>query len=222
MKKLLFSFFVFFCISVFAEQKKAMCQLGQDPENPFRVIDWEKECIVKSAVMQRVKMSTGSGKTVECILPALTPVVVDKTTGLAQWVLNCGNTIIGPNNWMPQGVRMCAPEISLDKSQEVKQIQIPLSGEIKTEGKFSHQVDVSGEIHHIHSGEVIMKRQENIPAPQVPLSTSPTKKGWWQKNRKWVIPLAILGGVAAGYAASRGGQESTVIYYQPLPPPIKR
>lgn len=221
MEKLLFSFFVFFCVSVFAEQKKTMCQLGQDPADPHRLLDWDRECIIKSSAPQRVKMSTASGKVVECVLPPLTPVVVDRSSGKASWVFGCGNTILEPN-WVPQGVRMCAPEIFLDKSQEVKQIQIPLSGEVKTEGKFSHQVDVSGEIRHIHSGEVIMRRQENIPAPQVPLSTSPTKKGWWQKNRKWVIPLAILGGVAAGYAASRGGQKSTVVYYQPLPPPIKR
>lgn len=223
MNQIVVAFFVFFCVSVFADQKKAICQLGQDPENPLRVIDWQKECIVKSAVMQQVKMSTGSGKIVDCTLPSLTPVVINKTTGVAEWILGCGNTIVEPNSWVPKGIKMCAPEMFLDKTEGEKQIQIPLVPS-NIEGRFSHQVDVSGEIRHIHSGEIIMKKQKdqstsvNISLPTI----SKKSNSWWDKNRKWVIPIAIIGGAAIGYASTKGGEKFNTVYYQPLPPPIKR
>lgn len=218
MKKLLSCLFVSFCFSVFADQKK-MCQLGQDPADSSRLIDWNKECIVKPIGEKHIRMSTGSGKIVECFLPPLTPVVVEKNTGLATWIFGCGNEILQPKDWMPQGAKQCAP--SLESLQH--QVTLPsMPSIIKIEGEISHKMDVSGEVHHIHEGEIVTKSKENYSTTP----SLPTKKSWWQKNRKWVIPLAILGGAAAGYAVisrdTKESTESTTIIYQPLPPPIKR
>lgn len=218
MGKTIFFIFVFFsCAFAFSQEKKNFCRLGEDPADPDRRVDWTRECIIKPAAPQLVKMSTGSGKPVGCILPRLTPVVVEKTTGVARWILGCGNQILQPNNWVPQGTRECAPEPAPAQAQEIK-----LSpSTVKLEGEITHRVEVGGEIRHVHSGEVVLK-QERAPVSDVPPPAP--QKSWWKNNRKWVVPLAILGAAAGGYAAARlsGSDFQSQTYYQPLPPPIKR
>lgn len=217
MKKLLFIFIFFSCALSFAQEKK-VCRLGEDPADPARRVDWTRECIVRPAAEQLVKMSTGSGKPVDCFLPRFTPIVVEKSSGIARWVLGCGNQILQPTSWVPQGTRECAPEPA--PSQEIK--LSPSTVKVEVEGEITHRVEVGGELRHVHSGEVILKQEERSHVSETPPAP---QKSWWQKNRKWVIPLAILGGgVVAGYAAASrsGSAPKGQISYQPLPPPIKR
>ncbi|MCX7589368.1 MAG: hypothetical protein N2Z85_00290 [Patescibacteria group bacterium] len=200
------------------EKKVPICQLGNDPADIYRRIDWEKESILRPLQQQKVKMTTGSGRVVECILPRLTPVVVEKSTGVARWILGCGNQIISPTKWIPEGIREFPEQHNkIHSEQVVQEIKISPST-LNVEGEIKHGVNVSGEIRHIHAGEIILRdRSENTITP----TSQPPKKSWWQKNRKWVIPLTIVGAAAGGYVAARSGGSKT-IQYQPLPPPIKR
>jgi hypothetical protein len=71
------------------------CRLGVDPVDATRQPQWDSECIVKVPTTP-VVMATGSGQQVRCLLPPLTPVVIDRKNGKALWVLQCGNPIVEP------------------------------------------------------------------------------------------------------------------------------
>jgi hypothetical protein len=222
MKKphLLILFFIFFSC-VFAQEKKnvvPVCQLGRDPVEPDRTIDWTRECLAKPKSGANIIMTTGSGRQVKCFLPPLTPVVVDKSTGVAQWILGCGNKILAPSAWVPDGPKQCGLEQQAiqPKAQEV----IIQPGTLRVEKEIIHRIEVGGEIRHTHSGEIISRQEQTLPK-ELPAELPAQKKSWWQKNRKWVIPLAIAGAAAGGYATA-SGNKTTTINYQPLPPPIKR
>jgi hypothetical protein len=92
-----------------AQTALGWCRLGADPVDASRQPDWGAECVVKSPAMP-VTMMTGSGRQVRCLIPPLTPVVVDRGTGIAKWVLACGNPLIQPPNWVPSWTRICGPE----------------------------------------------------------------------------------------------------------------
>ncbi|MGC8776193.1 MAG: hypothetical protein ACP5QN_02695 [Minisyncoccia bacterium] len=224
MKKTILLFLLVFCAYAFAlAQEKNYCRIGQDPADPDKKIDWAEECLVKASKEVKIIMTTGSGRQVSCILPPLTPVVVEKSTGVAKWIYNCGNKIISPSEWIPDGVKQCGPEPQpqiQNALQEIKEIKLQ-PGTLRVEGEITHRVEVGGEIRHTHSGEVNIV---NIEERKVPQKNEPLayKKSWWQKNRKWLIPFAIGGAAAGGYAAARGKKNSSTVYYQPLPPPLVR
>lgn len=193
------------------------CRIGYDPVNPDRQPDWNSECLVKSTIEKRIKMNTRSGRVIECNLGKLVPVVIDKTTGIAKWILGCGNDILEPNNWIPEGSKICVSQPEIQPNQT--QIQVPPEIKIspsnmRVEGEISHRVNIDGEIRHVHTGEIIHRE---VPVQQ---SQKPSKS-WWQRNRKWMIPLAIAGAAAGGYLGANRGKNNT-IYYQPLPPPPVR
>jgi hypothetical protein len=211
MKKLFLSF-LFFAGLGFAQPAR-VCQLGMDPVDVNKTLN-KDEVLVKISSHQTVLMGTGSGRKVRCILPPGTAVVVDRASGIARWIFTCGNPILEPADWVPQGVRQDFLVVSqAEPARPVEQPSFPQP--VKVEGEIHHR----GEIEVRHSGEVTLRRVEEKPVEMPP---TPPKKSWWQKNRKWVIPLAILGGGVAAYAATKGGGNNTTIYYQPLPPPIKR
>ena len=247
MRKLILLFLIFACALAQAQQKTATqaaqaekpasedkpaqaqkpalswCRLGTDPVDASRQPDWGAECVVKSPAMP-VTMMTGSGRQVRCLIPPLTPVVVDKQSGAARWILQCGNPLLSPVNWVPQGIRICGPE------QSPAQPAAPSAAPAPAAPTPPAEVRVTGEIRHVHEGEVRLVHSGEIrhvhePQPalvpvQAPAPTPQPKKGWWSRNWKWVVPVAIGAGTGAAVVLNRGGQKT--IHYQPLPPPLYR
>jgi len=196
-----------------AAQMLGWCRLGADPVDATRQPNWGAECVVKSPAMP-VTMMTGSGRQVRCLLPPLTPVVVDRQNGAAKWVLACGNPILSPANWVPQGTRICGPEQPAQTAAPA-----PAPAPSQTQPVTPTEVRVGGEIQVVHSGE-IRHVHENLPPAPAPAPAPQPKKGWWARNAKWVLPVAIAAGAGAAVALTRGGQKT--IQYQPLPPPLYR
>jgi len=233
MRKLFLAFFIFACFAQ-AQQKPAAkpaaqtlgwCRLGTDPVDATRQPQWGAECVVKVSAATPVVMTTGSGKHVSCLLSAFTPVVVDRGTGVARWVLQCGNPIVAPQNWVPDGTRICGPEQPAQPAAAapapVPAAAAPAPAPAATPTAPT-EVRVEGEVRVVHSGEVRHVHENLPPAPEpAPAPTPQPKKGWWSRNAKWIVPVAIGAGTGAAVALTRGGKNNTV-YYQPLPPPLYR
>jgi len=203
-------------------QKQALswCRLGADPVDVSRKPHWDSECIVKISVSTPVVMTTGSGRRVHCLLPPFTPIVVDRVTGAAKWVLACGNPLLEPANWVPSGTRICGPE----PLQAIAPAPAPALSQ--TQSAPPAEVRVTGEIRHVHEGAVRLVHE--VPAITPPPAPEPTpapipqpRKGWWARNWKIIVPVAIGAGAGAAVALTRGGGVKT-IQYQPLPPPLYR
>jgi hypothetical protein len=207
-----------------AAQTLGWCRLGADPVDATRQPNWATECVIKAPATP-VTMMTGSGKQVRCILPPLTPVVVDRGTGMARWVLACGNPILSPANWVPQGTRICGPEPA---QPAVAPTSAPAASTTPA------QVHLEGEVRHVQSGEVrvvhegtvrLVHEHESVPSPEpapapAPAPSPQPKKGWWSRNWRWVVPVAVAAGAGSAVALTRGGGKT--VTYQPLPPPLYR
>jgi len=235
MRKLILLFLIFACALAQAQQKPTQpaakpaaqakpalgwCRLGTDPVDAARKPDLGSECVVKSPAMP-VTMMTGSGRSVRCLLPPLTPIVVDRQTGVAKWVLACGNPIIEPANWVPQGTRICGPEPVQPAAAAPAPAQVPTPAQVHLEGEVRHVH--SGEVRVMHEGTVRLVHEVPAPAPEPTPASQPEpqpKKGWWSRNAKWVIPVAIGAGTGVAIAVTRGGKKT--VTYQPLPPPLYR
>jgi len=194
------------------------CRLGVDPVDAVRQPNWATECVIKAQAAP-VIMLTGSGRQVRCLIPPLTPVVVDRKNGKALWVLQCGNPIIEPANWVPSGTRICGPEPTQPATPAAAPpaVQEPASSVPAAPS----QVRVEGEVHVVHEGQVRLVHETLSPAPAPEPTTSPQpKKGWWARNAKWFVPVAIGAGTGVAIAVGRGGQKT--VTYQPLPPPLYR
>jgi len=221
MRKLIVFLFLFsacaFGQAQAAQPKPALnwCQLGADPVDSTRQPDWAAECVVKAASTP-VTMLAGSGRRVECLIPPLTPVVVDRQSGVARWIFQCGNPILEPANWVPQGPKICGPE------QPVQPAAAPAPAAPQTPAPVtSAEMLVSGELRVVHGGEIRHVHETLTPPPaQVSVPETQPRKGWWAKNWKWIVPVAIAAGAGAAVAFGRGGEKT--INYQPLPPPLYR
>jgi len=233
-KKLLklFLFFVCAClVQAQAQQKPAAkpaaqtalpwCRLGTDPVDAARKPDLGSECIVKVAAAMPITMMTGSGRQVRCLIPPLTPVVVDRETGVAKWVLQCGNPILQPANWVPSGTRICGPE----QPAQPAPAPAPATPAPAQAPAAPQAPPAPTEVRVVHGGEVRVVHEMPQPAPEpTPAPAPQPKKGWWSRNWRWVVPVAIGAGAGAAVALTRGGGKNVqnVIIYQPIPPPIKR
>jgi hypothetical protein len=197
----------------------SLCRLGTDPVDAARKPQWDSECIVKVPTTP-VVMATGSGRQVRCSLPPLTPVVVDRQNGKALWVLQCGNPIIEPANWVPQGTWICGPEPAQPAAASA-----PATPAARQAPSTPAEMRVGGEVHVVHEGAVRLVHEVPAPEPapaQAPAPASqPKKGGWWSRNAKWIIPVAIAAGAGSAVALTRGSKNNTV-YYQPIPPPLYR
>jgi len=202
-----------------AQTALGWCRLGTDPVDAFRQPNWATECIVKVSAATPVVMATGSGRQVRCLLPALTPVVIDRQSGAASWVLQCGNPIVAPQNWVPSGTRICGSE------QSPAQPAAAPAPAPATPTQTTAEVKIEGEVRVVHGGEIRVVHETvppSQPAPE-PAPAPQPKKGWWSRNAKWIVPVAIGAGTAAAVALTRGGgKEERIVIYQPLPPPVKR
>jgi len=208
-------------------QKPALswCRLGVDPVNATRQPDWGAECVIKVPATP-VVMATGSGRQVRCLLPPLTPVVVDRETGVAKWVLTCGNPLLSPANWVPTGTKICGSEQPVQPVTAAP-AQAP-AAPVTPAQPSPLEVKVGGEVRFVHEGTVRLVHEvpattpvpEPAPAPASTPAPQP-RKGWWSRNWRWVVPVAIGAGTGAAVALTRGGKNNTV-YYQPLPPPLYR
>jgi len=231
----LFLFLIFTCAFAQAQSAKPApaalpwCHIGVDPADSTRKPDWATECVVKVSEAMPVVMTTGSGRQARCLLPPLTPVVIDRETGKAKWVLACGNPIVSPANWVPSGTRICgteqpaqqatpaaasAPAVPAAPQAPVAPTQVRVDGEVRVVHEGEVRLVHSGEIRHVH---------EPQPAPEPTPAPAPTpqpKKGWWSRNWKWVVPVAVAAGAGSAVALTRGGQKT--VTYQPLPPPLYR
>ena len=170
-------------------------------------------------------MLTGSGRQVRCMLPPLTPVVVDRQNGKALWVLACGNPLLQPAKWVPEGTRICGPEQPAQPvtaaPAQAPAAAAPAQAQAPAASTTPAQVHLEGEVRHVHSGEVRLVHETLSPAPAPEPTTSPQpKKGWWARNAKWFVPVAIGAGTGVAIAVGRGGQKT--VTYQPLPPPLYR
>jgi hypothetical protein len=164
-------------------------------------------------------MMTGSGRQVRCLLPALTPVVVDKQSGAARWVLQCGNPLLSPVNWVPQGIRICGPEPAQPAAASA-----PATPAAPQAPSTPAEMRVGGEVHVVHEGAVRLVHEVSTTVPEPAPAPAPSpqpKKGWWARNAKWVLPVAIAAGAGSAVALTRGSKNNTV-YYQPIPPPLYR
>jgi hypothetical protein len=158
-----------------------------------------------------VVMATGSGRRVHCLLPPFTPIVVDRVTGAAKWILACGNPLLSPANWVPSGPKICGPEPAV-----VPAVPAPAATSAPPA-----EVRVEGEVRVVHGGEIRLV-PEPAPAPeQTPAPAPQPRKGWWTRNWKIIVPVAVAAGAGTAVALTRGGKNNTV-YYQPLPPPLYR
>jgi len=198
------------------------CRLGADPADSTRKPDWATECVVKVSEAMPVVMTTGSGRQAKCLLTPLTPVVIDRATGKAKWVLACGNPIVSPVNWVPAGIRICGPEPAQQTAAPAP--ATPQASPVPAEMRVSGEVRVvhEGEVRLVHSGEIrhVHEPQPSLVPVQAPAPTPQPKKGWWSRNWRWVVPFAVAAGAGAAVALTRGGQKT--IQYQPLPPPLYR
>lgn len=206
----IFVFVAFFIACVNAQAQTAQpaalgwCRLGVDPFDSTRKPDWAAECVVKVGAAP-VTMMTGSGRQVRCMLPPLTPVVVDRGTGIAKWVLACGNPLLEPANWVPAGTRICGPEQPVQPTAAAPAPATPQAPPAPAEMR------VSGEVRVVHEGTVRLVHE--VPAPE--FAPQP-QKGWWSRNWKWFVPVAIGAGTGVVFVVLK--HEKT-IFYQPLPPP---
>ena len=90
---------------------KGYLGLNNNPQNPSRQPNWEEECVVVlTQNSPEVTLASGtSGKTSTGILPAGIAVVVDRETRATEWVAVCGNDVLAPTDWNPEGKYICAP-----------------------------------------------------------------------------------------------------------------
>ena len=107
MQKLAVVFGIFVVVTMYAlpgeTQTRARviprCNVGADPVDMTRQPTRGEE-VINNPADQRIMYESGSGHSVECILQAGVPVVINKDTGIAVWVYGCGNNILTP--WKPK------------------------------------------------------------------------------------------------------------------------
>jgi hypothetical protein len=205
------------------KQALSWCRLGADPVDAARKPDLGSECIVKISSATPVTMMTGSGRQIRCLLPPLTPVVVDRQSGVAKWVLACGNPLLSPANWVPTGTKICGSEQPVQPVTAAP-AQAP-AAPVTPAQPSPLEVKVGGEVRVVHGGEIRVVHESApattpVPETPAPAPTPQPKKGWWSRNAKWIVPVAIAAGAGSAVALTRGGGKT--IQYQPLPPPLYR
>lgn len=142
--------FVFSLGPIQAQEKRQYLNIGADPVNTNRVVNWETECLVKIADDYFGKFGTGSGNDVEGWLRKGTPVIVDRATGRAISILLCDNPVRG--DWFPGGARDCGPQPKPATPVEPRTDKLDVTEKIT--------VEHTGTVHIIHEGEVTVKTQQ--------------------------------------------------------------
>lgn len=199
--------FIFYGNPVFAAEKKEPVRryflLNQNPVDPERKIDWRSECLLRIRNDERAVLSFEKngkrGRSVEGYLRRGTPIVVRKSDGVALWIYNCGNDVLSPADWIPDGVLECAP---------VEYIPAP-----KTVRKQREKAS-------IEQGPVRRLNLDAAPLPvEKPLLTLGLKKekSFWRSPWPYVIGGLLIGG--AVYALSSKKSETHQPAGGPSPDP---
>jgi hypothetical protein len=95
---------VIFTLLLVFGQMSAQFKLNTNPENPSRMPDWRTEVgIVLAKNSPTIIISGANNKQSTNFLPAGVLVIVDKDTHIAKWIAICGNKVIKPTNWKPEG-----------------------------------------------------------------------------------------------------------------------
>ncbi len=93
-------------MSAYAEERKYLL-LNENPVSPLRNVDsGAGECLVRIKEDREVALTMANGNVAHGWLRRGTPVVVNKD-GVAQWVYSCGNGIVEPIGWKPEGPTEC-------------------------------------------------------------------------------------------------------------------
>jgi hypothetical protein len=187
---LLSGLFVFYGNPMFAVEKKEPARhyflLNVNPVDPGRKVDWPNECLLRIKNDERVILSFEKngrrGHSAEGDLRRGTPLVVGKEDGIVRWVYNCGNDVLSPVNWAPEGVLECAPVEYLPAPKEAKE-------DIK---------EVSSEPAPVQK----LKLSPPPLPPKKPVLTLGLKKekSFWRSPWPYVIGVVLIGGVV--YALS--------------------
>ena len=91
--KIIVGFFLLVVASVSFASSTPYCRIGSDPVDTSRELSHhERVVLLEQDTM--VRMGSGSGKVVTCMLRKGEPVVVNNRSGKAVWVYRCGNPIV--------------------------------------------------------------------------------------------------------------------------------
>ena len=99
MKKYIFLFLV-----IFGQIVNAQFVLNTNPQNPTRTPNPDNEMgIVLSKNSPKITIMGGNRKQSTNFLLTGMLVIIDKETGYAKWIAICGNEVVAPKNWKPEG-----------------------------------------------------------------------------------------------------------------------
>jgi hypothetical protein len=165
-----------------------------NPQDPDRQVQWGKECIkVLSKESPPVVLGTGSGEpSSPKQLHRGVGVVVDRSTLHAEWVAVCGNDVISPRDWIPEGKLVCGPEQGSLVLQELEKALRALGDD--------HQQLLQGQE---EIKQLLLDHHEAVMMPPLPAQPEVKKK---HKAWPWVVGgILIVGAIAAASSGGGGG-----------------
>ena len=121
-------------------------------------------------------------------------VVVDRYTLYAEWVAVCGNDIVSPRDWIPEGKLVCGPDQGSLVLNELEKALMAELGNLRDE----HGELLEGQKQILQGQDEIKDLIRNIPPPYQPPQPEVKKK-----HRVW--PWVVVAAIGLGIAASSGG-----------------
>lgn len=91
-------------VAAHAEEKQYFT-LGMNPVDRIRQIDEMTERAVRPGYEKKVTLGQRTGPPVTKWLHGNEIVIVDKATGIAKWMVDCGNPVVWPTDWNPEKER---------------------------------------------------------------------------------------------------------------------
>ena len=105
-------------LAAHAEENKRSLELGAATVEPGRMVNWGAgECLLRLDHEELATITYARGGKSTGWLRRGTAVVVDRG-GIARWVYNCGNTIVEPQGWRPNGKLECGFSLRTEGTEE--------------------------------------------------------------------------------------------------------